>query len=244
MMSEGDPKSVSALLYQKSSLLIRELFEEQLSRFSFLKALWKVDELIKSMTESERVTSHLFWMMSYDYHTYTHCVNVCILSLGMAIRLGFGDSLRDIGMGSLLHDIGKRMIPREVLEKPGPLSDEEWEQMKKHPLYSFEMLRGEGGVSRIACEIALQHHEKMDGSGYPRGLRGVMIHRFSRLVCIADIFDALTSSRPYKGAVPPFDALRVMVEEMRGKLDVELLREFILFVGGMRGIKGYGRYPS
>jgi len=240
LLGMTDPESRSVLLYQRASLVVRELFEEPLSQFPFLRALWAVDELIKSMVEDEKLLSNLFELMSYDYHTYTHCVNVCLLSLGFSIHLDLRDSMRDIGLGSLLHDIGKRMIDREILEKPGPLTDEEWEQMKKHPLYSFEMLRDVGNVSWIACDIALQHHEKMDGSGYPRGLRGAMIHRFSRMVCIADVFDALTSRRPYREGMRLYDALMLMAEEMGGKLDRELLREFILFLSELSGIKGRG----
>ena len=163
----------------------------------------------------------------HDTYTFAHSVNVAILSalLGVLQKLPKEDLLK-LTLGGLLHDLGKITVPHEILTKPGHLSDDEWRLMQGHPDAGRQRLKKMFPNDILLSTIALQHHEHIDGSGYPNHLKGEQIHRYGRIVAIADVYDALTSVRPYKRAYTPSVAHRIMTTCSPGHFDLELLHLF------------------
>jgi len=171
-------------------------------------------------------------LKSYSEFTYTHSVNVCILTLAIAHAWGVTEKEAEvIGVGGLLHDIGKAKVPLSILDKPGPLTPEERKVIMSHPLYSEKILRGMGNVPEEAIAIAVQHHEKVDGTGYPYGLTGDQMHPFGSMAAVADIYDALTSARPYKPGLPPHVALRRVFDGRGKEFDTKVVDVFIKNLG-------------
>jgi len=153
------------------------------------------------------------------------------MSLAMRLELCDGDTLFEFGMGALLHDIGKYKIDLSIVNCPGKLSREQWEEIKLHPVYGDEILRERGLPSALALDIVRHHHEKLTGLGYPDGLKAAKILPLVRVCTIADIFDALSTRRAYKDAIPTFDALKLMKQEMREELDQQYFGEFVAMMG-------------
>ena len=152
-------------------------------------------------------------LKDYSEHTYTHSVNVCCLTLAIAYASGVSEEeAAVIGVGGLLHDIGKSKIPLSVLDKPGPLTDDERKVIMSHPLFGEEILKTMDNVAEEAFYITGQHHEKVSGKGYPRGMNGSEMHPWAKMAAVADVYDALTSARPYKPGLPPHVALRVIFD--------------------------------
>ena len=163
----------------------------------------------------------------HDTYTFAHSVNVAILSslLGVLLKLSREEQLK-LTLGGLLHDIGKVTVPYEILTKAGHLSDNEWSVMQGHPEAGRQRLKKMFPNDTLLSTIALQHHEHIDGSGYPNHLKGEQIHRYGRIVAIADVYDALTSVRPYKRAYTPSVAHRLMATCSPGHFDLDLLKLF------------------
>ncbi|MFH0811054.1 MAG: HD domain-containing phosphohydrolase [Pseudomonadota bacterium] len=175
--------------------------------------------------------SSLLRIVSYDYYAHTHSINVCTFTVAICLRLGMDPQrLVTIGTGALLHDIGKICIVPSILNKPGRLNESETEIIRKHPEMGIEMLNDIGPLPPEGAEIVLNHHEKCDGTGYPKGLKRDETGVAARACCLADIYDALTTHRCYKSACRGFQALKLM-REMHGQLDEELLAVLIRLVG-------------
>ncbi len=146
-----------------------------------------------------------------DHYIFGHSFNVALYSTALAMKAGFGEKeLIEIGVGAMLHDVGKMYIPCEILQKPGRLTDEEFEIMKKHAEYGFEMLRRLDEIPLLAAHCAFQHHERCDGSGYPRNLKGDEIHVYARILAVCDVFDALTTHRVYRPPMLPHEAMEIL----------------------------------
>ncbi|MCX7781873.1 MAG: HD-GYP domain-containing protein, partial [Negativicutes bacterium] len=161
-----------------------------------------------------------------DY-LYGHAVNVCILSVMTGISLGYDElRLRDLGIGALLHDVGKLEVSQAVLNKNGRLSPAEVEEIKKHPWFGFEILRKNPDISLMSAHCALQHHERFDGSGYPRGLKGKDIAEYAHIIAIADVYDALTADNTNRPAVPVYEALAIILKASGTYFDAELVAKF------------------
>ncbi len=167
-----------------------------------------IDELIDEILGSYGTLINYYEIRTYDDYTFSHSVDVCIFSLLTGISLGFDRlKLKELGIGALLHDIGKVKVSKEVLNKPGALTPDELQQIRRHPEEGFNILRRHHDIPLLSAHIALQHQERLDGSGYPRRLSGDEIHKYARVVMIADVFDALTSDRPYRTAYPVMQAV-------------------------------------
>ena len=166
---------------------------------------------------------------NFDYQTYTHSVQVMLYSIYLAGELGYDDPsfFRKLSLATFLHDIGKGRIPDSVLHKKGPLNDEEWVMMKKHPEWGCEILSKHGIDNEMVIQIVRSHHEKLDGSGYPDGLTEDEIPTIVKIVTICDIFDALTTRRSYKDAMGTFRALKIFQEEMESQIDKKISTIFI-----------------
>jgi len=166
-----------------------------------------VREFTEQLLSNKNLIFNLVDLRSQDDYTFAHSVNVCLLTLMTGITLGYGHSeLAFLGIGALLHDLGKVKIPDEILNKPGGLTAEEFEVMKNHTVLGYEMIREAGNLDEMNAIMALQHHENYDGSGYPKGLKGEQINEYAQIVAIADRFDAITANRVYRKAFPSVEA--------------------------------------
>lgn len=170
-----------------------------------------VDDLLDAILNSEEVLTILSDAYLYDEYIYQHSFQVTMYALAIGRELGYNaNELRMIGLGAMLHDIGKMMISTEVLQKPGRLSDEEFEEVKQHARFGFDILRSLHSISLIVAHCAFQHHERLDGSGYPRGLVDFEIHPYAKVIAVADVFDAMTTTRVYRTKMLPAKALQII----------------------------------
>lgn len=166
-------------------------------------------------------------LRQYDDSTYTHAINVAMICNILAGWLDFSvEDIKTATMCGLLHDIGKVKIPSEIIKKPGKLTDEEFEVIKRHTIEGYQILRRKK-MDRSICNAALMHHEKCDGSGYPFGLQAEQIDRYGKLVAVADIYDAMTSDRVYRSALPPFEVIRLFEDEGLYRYDVRYVMTFL-----------------
>lgn len=155
----------------------------------------------------EGVLGYVSDFRGFDDFTFHHSVNTTILALILGMAAGYNESkLLECGIGVLLHDIGKIKIPNAILNKIDKLTEEEFEEIKKHSNFGYEILRQINDFGLISAHVSLQHHERWDGSGYPRGLKGTAIHEYARIAAIADVYEALTSKRVYRDAIEPYQA--------------------------------------
>ena len=187
-----------------------------------------VDEIVHSASAMQWLT----YLKNRDEYTAIHSMNVCILALsfGRWLKLSKAD-LNLLGLGALLHDLGKMKIPDEVLNKPGKLTGAEFEVMKMHPFYGHEMLKESGEIPDEALHAVLHHHERKRGQGYPHGLAENELPLMTQIVAIVDVYDAVTSDRCYHDGVAPFVALQNMYSWTKDDFDKELVENFIKCLG-------------
>lgn len=182
-----------------------------------------VDQLLNNKNNVVQMTD----IRRYDSYTFSHSVNVCVLSTMLGILLNYSKKrLQEVAFGALLHDVGKIKISNEILNKHGKLTTNEFSQIQKHPEFGFQILQSLKNTSVVPMHVAYQHHEKFDGTGYPRHLKGNEIHEYARIVAIADVYDALTSDRPYKNAISPYEAYKIMVKSINSQFENRLLELF------------------
>lgn len=193
--------------------------------FQSLQAVAK--EILDQLMSSKNLLINLVDIKSMDNYTYQHCVNVAILSLVMGIRLQYNTyQLYELCMGALLHDIGKVFVPKEIILKPGKLTTAELDSIQQHPRLGYNYVKDSYDVPGASKVIILQHHEKADGGGYPDGRTAEATHPFSKVVAIADVYDALTSDRPYRRALSPSEALEYIMGCGGSHFDYELVEVF------------------
>lgn len=216
------------VLYECATGIARDIFENPQNKENIGRSKEVVENTIRLMAQGTDAFLRIISLSSHDYYTYTHCVNVMTFSVGLLSAMGIKDAaiLKEAGMGALLHDVGKAKIPLEILNKPGPLTDEEWVIMKKHPALGLEMLAG-SPVPERGKNIVVQHHEKINGAGYPYGLKGEDVPLVSQVVSICDAYDAMTTNRCYQKALKPIQAFKIITQEMRGHFDPVLVEKMI-----------------
>lgn len=223
----------SLVLYSSASSLVKEVLEDPATSENIRRSQDLVARTVDFVLSDGDAIMSLVRLGSHDYRTYTHSVNVCTYALALASRMGIKDevTLNILGLGALLHDVGKSKVDPAILNKKGPLTASEWTEIKKHPTWGHEILKESVFVPELSVQMSLQHHERCDGSGYPDGITQSKIHPFSRMVGIVDVYDALTTNRPYAQARGPFWALTFMAETMQGQIDESLFKEFIKALG-------------
>ncbi len=195
-------------------------------------ALPLVEEISISVMRNPGALISLARLKTKDNYTYMHSVAVCALMVALARQLGMDNAAtRQAGLAGLLHDVGKMAIPFDILDKPGKLTDEEFAIIKSHPAEGHKMLLEGSGVDEIALDVCLHHHEKVDGSGYPDRLAGDRISLFAKMGAVCDVYDAITSNRPYKNGWDPAESLRKMAEWSKGHFDEKVFQAFVKSVG-------------
>jgi putative nucleotidyltransferase with HDIG domain len=191
-----------------------------------------IEDIAASVMRNPSVLVTLARLRAMDDYTFMHSVAVSALMIALARQLGLAeDEARQAGLGGLLHDIGKMQVPLDILNKQGFLSDGEFRIVRTHAEAGHGILVKGSGIGDIALEVCLHHHERIDGSGYPHHQAGDQISRFARMAAVCDVYDATTSTRPYKAAWGAADALRKMAEWSRNQYDTTVFHAFVKTVG-------------
>ncbi len=185
------------------------------------------DDLMKAINENDALAVDINVLKVSDEYTFKHSVDVATMSMIIAKKKGLSrQEVYDIGVSGLLHDIGKSKIPNEILNKPGKLTEEEFAVMKQHPAYGYQILKDNEGLSDMIKLGVLQHHEKINGKGYPMGVDASRLSPFAKIISVVDIYDALVTERPYKHGFSPRDAVE-MIMAMTLELDMDALMGFL-----------------
>ncbi len=224
----------AAKLLAKSRATVVSMFREaRMGRAIDVEAAGAlVEEISASVLRNPGALVSLARLKTADDYTYLHSVAVCALMIALARRLDLSEAdTREAGMAGLLHDLGKARMPMDVLNKPGKLTDEEFRVIKSHPVEGHRMLTEAGTASVIVLDVCLHHHEKIDGSGYPERLAGEAISLFAKMGAVCDVYDAITSNRPYKRGWDPAGSIRRMGEWSTGHFDAHVFQAFVKCLG-------------
>ncbi|MGL5614626.1 MAG: HD-GYP domain-containing protein [Sarcina sp.] len=239
---------ISPELKQKSILLLKDVFTtfDKISNDStitnnskkkfklleekekYLNSLEELsEELYENIISNKKLMIGLVDIKTMDAYTYQHSLNVAVISIVMGVGFKLPKrKLLDLCMGALLHDIGKIFIGKDIIQKPSRLTDAEFEAIKNHPKAGYDYLHKNDSISTSSKIVILQHHEKIDGSGYPKGLLGNDINLLAKIVAVADVYDALTSDRPYKLAMCPNEAFEFILSKADSMFDFEVTQIF------------------
>ncbi|MRW94824.1 DUF3391 domain-containing protein [Duganella sp. FT80W] len=222
-------------IIRRSKDAVADMFENaRMGRIAHPEiALAIVDDIAGSVLRNSGALISLIRLKQADEYTYLHSVAVCAMMIALGKHLKLSDSsIRDCGLGGLLHDIGKMSIPIEILNKPASLTEQEYEKIKSHPKIGHEMLSQVGGIPDSVLDICRHHHERTDGKGYPDQLSGKDFSLFARMAAICDVYDAVTSNRPYKQGWSPTESLRKMSCWTKdGHLDATIFAALVRCIG-------------
>ena len=224
----------AAMIFSRSKQAVTSMFNEARmgKALSADDALPIVEEISLSVMRNPDALISLARLKNMDDYTYMHSIAVCALMVSLARQLGLDEAqIRQAGLAGLLHDVGKMMIPLEILNKPGKLTDAEFDAVKSHPSQGHKMLLNGTGIGDIALDVCLHHHEKVDGSGYPERLTAEHISLYAKMGAVCDVYDAITSNRPYKRGWEPAESIRKMAEWSKGHFDTTIFHAFIKSIG-------------
>ena len=224
------PEIVSDKTRIDSTVTIRYIFEEakKYKRIDTGTVKSLVNQLVDEVLQNRKNLFEISDVRSFDSYIFAHCINVCILALRIGLLLDYNElQLRDLGIGAVLHDIGMVFVDAPVLEKLGKLTPAEFEKVKLHSMDGFNVLRDQKDINLLSAHVALQHHERFDGAGYPRQLKKAEICEFARVVAIADVFDALTSENKYRKSFSQPVAIEILCKEVGKQVDPGLADLFL-----------------
>lgn len=233
-LSFADEVGRAARIKNQAQTLVKTVMQDV--RLGKAVELEQVDPMIESITESVLSNSGalmtLLRIKNKDDYTFLHSVSVGTLMIAFCRATGMDrETIRLAGLGGLLHDTGKALVPDEVLNKPGRLTEEEFDIIRKHPQDGYDILCRTPEIAQIPLDITLQHHERVDGSGYPHKLKGDDISTLVKMSSIVDVYDAITADRCYHKGMPPTDALRKIYEWSKYHFDPKLVQAFMRCVG-------------
>lgn len=221
-----DDKAV--IVYEKASSVIDEMFRNPESLETAKNVKPVVDSFVHIILHDAKAVESLLKITAHDFYTHTHSINVSIYTLSLGSFLGIeGEDLKTLGMAAVLHDIGKSKVDYEIINKNGKLTEVEFEKMKKHPAEGHAIALKLGIEDQRILTGIRHHHEKMGGGGYPDGIKEDQISQFARIIGVCDVFDALSTKRSYKDPMSSFESLRLMKQEMREHLDMNMVDSFI-----------------
>lgn len=229
MVHEYTKAELLSITYDTLGELATSSFSNRLKP-TFLKQRFGpvLEDVIAQLRSGNGAGEQLGSVYLSDGELFHHSVNVTFYALTLGIYRDFSKSdLVDLGLGTLLHDVGKLGIRQDLLKKPGKLTADEYREIQKHTKYGYDILKNMQDVSTKSALIALQHHERMDGSGYPQGLNAESIHPFSQMTAVVDVYEALTANRVYREAFLPHDALDIILSEQGSKLSQENVDAFL-----------------
>lgn len=224
------PDKKAQIVHQQSIVMINRLMDNPTVE-NIIEAKKGIADIVDMILADDTTSKHLLNITSHDYSTYVHSVNVGVLGISIAKRIfqkSSGHNMHELGAAFFLHDLGKVKVDAAIINKPAVLTDEEMNQMRKHPEYGYEILVKTHQLTEECRTIVLHHHERNDGTGYPLGLKGEDIHLYGRICSLADVYDALNSDRPYRNGLGPFAALKLMKEEMLSHFQKDLFEKFVL----------------
>ncbi|MEQ8151663.1 MAG: HD domain-containing phosphohydrolase [Smithellaceae bacterium] len=224
------PAKKAKAIHDHSIVMIQRLMENPSSE-SIKEAKKGIFAVVDAILADDKTNKELLMLSSHDYDTYIHSVNVGLLAISLSKTLfkkSDAHDMHEVGAGFFLHDIGKVKVDINIIKKPAVLTDEEMMEIRRHPQYGYEILTDTHQLSDECKKIVMQHHERNNGSGYPAGLKGEEIHLYGRICSLADVYDALSSRRPYKQPLRPYEALNVMKEEMLEHFHQDLFKKFVL----------------
>jgi len=232
--SLGEELQRAAQIRSQAAGVVRNVMAD--ARLGKAIEIGSVQPVVQNITESilrnPGALLGLLRIKSKDDYTFLHSVSVCALLVAFANARGMDqDIIREAGLGGLLHDTGKALVPDAILNKPGPLTDEEFAIIKKHPLDGFNILKQSPDVPALALDITLHHHERRDGTGYPDKLAGDDISEIAQMAAIVDVYDAITADRVYHKGLPAAAALRKIYEWSKHHFNPKLVQEFMRCVG-------------
>jgi len=214
--------------YKKVSDDINLIFENPDSLDNVKNAEEIVSEMLDLIINEEFTVSSLITILSFDYHTHTHSLNVAVYAACVGKEMGLSKSaLEELGVSALLHDLGKSRIDDAIINKDGELTDEEFAEVQNHAFYGWLMVRDMGVTNKNILAGIRNHHERMDGNGYPDKLKNKEIHKYAKIIGMCDVFDALTTRKTYKESVSTFETLVMMKKEMSNHLDPQIINHFI-----------------
>lgn len=187
-----------------------------------------VTDMVSTILQDDFTVSSFITILSSDYYTHTHSLNVSVYAICLGKHMGIEkEELEDLGTAALLHDLGKSKISNDIINKNGKLTEHEFNEVKKHPTYGWALARQLGITNKNILTGIRNHHERVDGTGYPDKLKNEQIPLFGKIIAICDVFDALTTKRSYKEPVATFDTLLMMKKEMSKHLDINIVNHFI-----------------
>ena len=232
--SLGEELQRAAQIRSQAAGVVRNVMAD--ARLGKAIEIGSVQPVVQNITESilrnPGALLGLLRIKSKDDYTFLHSVSVCALLVAFANARGMDqDIIREAGLGGLLHDTGKALVPDAILNKPGPLTDEEFAIIKKHPMDGFNILKQSPDVPALALDITLHHHERRDGTGYPDKLAGDDISEIAQMAAIVDVYDAITADRVYHKGMPAAAALRKIYEWSKHHFNPKLVQEFMRCVG-------------
>lgn len=223
--------------YKGFVFVVKELFEELSvgEKFDVEKIIRLGKDMFGSFEDNRLIIKYLLNEIErFDEYTHSHSVNVALYSYLIAKWLDLPDDrAMEVSIAGLVHDIGKIMIPKEILNKKGQLTEQEFAIMKYHPILGYESIKDSPELDKVIKEVVLSHHERLDGSGYPYGLAGGDLDLYTRIVSIADVYDAMTQNRVYKKRVSPFEAFKIMKTEGLEIFDIEIMEVFLTNIAGL-----------
>jgi putative nucleotidyltransferase with HDIG domain len=233
--SMADELQRATRLFNQSRLAVSSLFKEaRMGRaLDADNCRPLVDEIASSVWRNPGAIVSLARLKTHDDYSYMHSMAVCALMVSLARQLGLDEAeAREAGLAGLLHDMGKAMMPLEVLNKPGKLTDAEFDIMKGHPRRGWELLQEGKGVGATVLDVCLHHHERPDGKGYPEKLSGDALSRSARMGAVCDVYDAITSNRPYKEGWDPAESIAKMASWVpQGQFDADVFQAFVRSLG-------------
>ncbi len=233
-VSMSDELTRAAMICVKAKQAVISMFQEvRMGKAISAEAAGElVDEISSSVLRNPGALISLARLKTADDYTYMHSVAVCALMVSLARQLRLDEhATREAGMAGLLHDLGKALMPMDVLNKPGKLTDDEFRVIKSHPVEGHRLLVEGQSVSDIVLDVCLHHHEKVDGSGYPDKLAGDQISLYAKMGAVCDVYDAITSNRPYKKGWDPAESIQKMSQWSKGHFDEHVFQAFVKSIG-------------
>lgn len=222
----NETKKDYSICTETAKILLNQIARNNVVDFVAFKKI--KNEIAERFSDNYKIIGCINLFKAADSYTYTHSINVALLSTLIGKWMKYGKTLQDsLMLAGLLHDIGKMKIDKSILNKPEKLTDEEFEEIKKHPIYSYELLQTNTDIPLDVKVGILMHHERMDGSGYPYGVYNENINDIGKVLAIADSYDAMISERPYQKKRSPFEVMQLMQTGIFGKLDSKILLTFL-----------------